>query len=64
MGTKESGSCPLQSHQEGDDPVAKENHHTDAAAKQATRGQPPEKPKVLLAPEMSAAPRYSPEKED
>ena len=50
-------------HQKGSDPVAEGNRHTDAATKEASWGQLPDKPKVLLALKISIAPRYSPEEE-
>ena len=37
-------------HQKGGNPVAKGNRSADAAARQAARRQPPNKPEVLLAP--------------
>ena len=43
--------------------MTKGNHHTGAAIKEAAQGQPPDKLKVLLALEIPAASRYSPEEE-
>ena len=43
--------------------MTKGNRSADAAARQAARGQQPDKPKVLLAPEVPAVPKYSPEEE-
>ena len=43
--------------------MTKGNCSVDAVARQAAWGQQPDKPKVLLAPEVPAVPRYSPEKE-
>lgn len=59
---KEVAVIHCKGHQKGDDPVTKGNRSADAAARQAARGQQPDKPKVLLAPEVPAVPRYSPEK--
>ena len=43
--------------------MAKGNCSADAANRQAAWGQLPDKPKVLLAPEVPAVPRYPPEAE-
>ena len=56
--TTEVAVVHRKGHQKGGDPVAKGNHHADAATKEAARGQPPDKSKVLLALEIPAAPRY------
>lgn len=60
---KEFAVIHRKGHQKGDDPVTKGNHSADAAAGQAARGQQPDKPKVLLAPEVPAISRYSPKEE-
>ena len=50
-------------HQKGGDPVAKGNRSVDAAARRVGWGQLPDKPKVLLAPEVPPVPKYSLEEE-
>ena len=40
--------------------MAKGNHHADAATKEAARGQPPDKSKVLLALETQVSQKQSP----
>lgn len=60
---KEIAVIHCKGHQKGDDPVTKGNHSADAAARRAAWGQQPDKPKVSLAPEVPAVPRYSPEEE-
>ena len=60
---KEVAVVHCKGHQKGGDPVAKGNCHIDAATKEASWGQLPDKPKVLLALKIRIAPRYSPEEE-
>ena len=60
---KEVAVIHCKGHQKGDDPVTKGNRSADAAARQAAQGHQPDKPKVLLAPEVPAIPRCSPEEE-
>lgn len=60
---KEVAVIHCKGHQKGGELVARGNHQANAATKEATQEQPPDKPKVLLAPEKLAAPRYSSEEE-